>query len=133
MTMRFSYLVDSSQWRHINSLSPDSSCTSNSGGVFPGARVDDGVDKDLEWVLASQKVDDLEAVLDNPDSQQLLAIVPAVHHQAVDQTLNNGAASLPEPLGGISKHKTIDNVISRKRSDHLTFQQSEGGTLRTSP
>ena len=45
-------------------------------------------------------MDDLEAVLDDPDGQQLLAVVPAVHHEAVHQTLDHGALSLAEPLGG---------------------------------
>ena len=46
-------------------------------------------------------MDDLKAVLDNPDSHELLSVVPSVHHKAVDQTLNNGALGLAEPLGGI--------------------------------
>ena len=55
----------------------------------------------LEGVLPGQQVDDLEAVLDDPDGQQLLAVVPAVHHQAVHQALHDGALGLAEPLGGV--------------------------------
>ena len=76
------YLVDPSERRHIHGLSPDSSGTTNTSGVLAGSGVDDGVNQDLERVLASQQVDDLEAVLDNPDSQKLLSVVSAVHHQA---------------------------------------------------
>ena len=46
-------------------------------------------------------MDDFEAVLDDADSQELLAVVPSVHHQGVDQTLNDGALSLAEPLAGV--------------------------------
>ena len=99
----FVYLVDSSERRHIHSLSSDSSSATNTSGVFSGSRVDDGVDQDLERVLTSQQVDDLEAVLHDPHSQQLLTVVSSVHHEAVHQTLNDGALSLPEPLGGVSK------------------------------
>ena len=99
-TRTFVYLVDPPQRRHINSLSPDGSSATNPGGVLAGAGVNDGVDKDLEGVLPGQQVDDLEAVLDNPDGQELLAVVPAVHHEAVHQTLDHGALSLAEPLGG---------------------------------
>jgi hypothetical protein len=40
---------------------------------------------------ASEEVDDLERVLDDADSQELLAVVAAVHHHGVDETLNDGA------------------------------------------
>merc|ERR1719154_382971 len=95
-------LVDSPKGRYINSLSPDGTGTSNTGGVLTRSGVDDGVDHDLEGVLSGQQVDDLEAVLDDPDSHELLAVVPAVHHEGVHQTLNNGALSLAETLGSIS-------------------------------
>ena len=45
-------------------------------------------------------MNDLKAVLDNSHGEKLLAIVTTVHHQAVDQTLNNGALGLAKPLGG---------------------------------
>ena len=34
--------------------------------------------------LAGEQVDDLKAVLDDPDGHQLLAVVTSVHHQGVD-------------------------------------------------
>ena len=107
------YLVNSSEWRHINSLSSDSSSTSNTCRVLTWSRVDDGVDQDLKWVLTGQEMDDLETVLDNSDSQQLLAVVSSVHHQAVDQTLNNWALGLAESLGSVSK-EVIINLIQIK-------------------
>ena len=75
-------LVDSSEWRDVHSLSSDSSGTANTSGVLAGTGVDDGVHHHLERVLSGQQVDDLEAVLDDPHSQQLLAVVPPVHHEA---------------------------------------------------
>ena len=41
-------------------------------------------------------MDDLEAVLDDPDGHQLLAVVPPVHHQRVDQPLHDRAVRLVE-------------------------------------
>ena len=110
------YLVNSSEWRHINSLSSDSSSTSNTCGVLTWSRVDDGVDQDLKWVLTGQEMDDLETVLDNSDSQQLLAVVSSVHHQAVDQTLNNWALGLAESLGSVSKEVIINLIKIKNKS-----------------
>ena len=61
----------------------------------------------LEGVLPGQQVDDLEAVLDDPDGQQLLAVVPAVHHQAVDQALHDGALGLAKPLGCVPEIRDV--------------------------
>lgn len=47
-------------------------------------------------------MDDLERVLEDPDGHELLAVVPAVHHQRVGHSLNDGALGLAEPLGGIT-------------------------------
>ncbi len=47
-------------------------------------------------------MDDLEAVVDDPDGHQLLSVVSSVHHQRVDQALNNRALSLAEALGGVT-------------------------------
>ena len=40
--------------------------------------------------LTGEEVDDLKWVFDNPDSHELLAIVAAMHHQWVGETLHNG-------------------------------------------
>ena len=47
-------------------------------------------------------MDDLEAVLDDPHGHELFAVVPAVHHERVDQSLDNGAVRLAEPLGRVT-------------------------------
>jgi hypothetical protein len=40
-------------------------------------------------------------VSNNADGHQLLAVVAAVHHERVGQTLNDGAVGLAESLGRI--------------------------------
>lgn len=45
------YLVDSSEWGDVDSLSADSSGTTDTGRVFTWSRVDNGVDQNLHWVL----------------------------------------------------------------------------------
>jgi len=39
---------------------------------------------------------------DNADGHELLAVVAAVHHEGVGETLNDGAVGLAEALGGIT-------------------------------
>ncbi len=45
---------------------------------------------------------DLESVSDDTDSHELLAVVAAVHHEGVGQTLDDRAVRLAESLRGIS-------------------------------
>ena len=47
------YLVDSSERGDIDGLSSDSTSSTDSSRIFSWARVDDGVEKDLDWVFAS--------------------------------------------------------------------------------
>lgn len=75
-------LVDSSQWRDIDSLSSDGSLGADSGRVLSGTSVDNGIDQDLDGVLLGNKVDDLKSVLDDSDSHDLFTVVSAVHHEA---------------------------------------------------
>merc|ERR1712240_772336 len=91
-------LVNPPQWRDVHNLTSDCSSPTNSCGIFTRSGVDDSIDHDLQWVLSSPKMNYLEAVLDDPHSHQLLAIVPSVHHQRVDQTLHNRALSFTETL-----------------------------------
>ncbi|GAO51171.1 hypothetical protein G7K_5282-t1 [Saitoella complicata NRRL Y-17804] len=96
-------LVDTAERGDIDGLATDGTSGTDTGGVLTGTTVDDSVDGDLEGVGIGQEVDDLnEMMLDNADSQQLLTVVTAVHHQSVGQTLNDGALSLPEPLVGVT-------------------------------
>lgn len=49
---------------------------------------------------------------DDADGHQLLAVVAAVGHQGVGQTLDDGAVGLAEPLDGISagRVRQVDGV-----------------------
>ena len=71
-------------------------------------------------------MDDLEAVLDDPDGQQLLAVVPAVHHQAVHQALHDGALGLAEPLGGVPGVKIVA-TYSANRTNSISYLPAEWG------
>jgi len=64
--------------------------------------VDDGINDDLNWILVSQKMNDLHGVLDDADGHQLLTIIATVHHQRVCQPLHDGALGLPETLNRIA-------------------------------
>lgn len=48
------YLIDSTEGRHVDSLPPDGTCTANTGGILPGPAVDDGIDQNLEGILAAK-------------------------------------------------------------------------------
>jgi len=46
-------------------------------------------------------VHDLEGVLHDSDGHQLLAVVAAVHHQGICESLNDRALCLAEAFGGV--------------------------------
>lgn len=48
------YLVDSTEGRHIHSLPPDGTSTSDTSGVLTGSAVDDGIHQDLEGILGKK-------------------------------------------------------------------------------
>jgi hypothetical protein len=50
-------LVDATQRRHIDGLTTDGTGGSNTGAVFAGSAVDDGVNGDLDGVLVGHDVD----------------------------------------------------------------------------
>lgn len=95
-------LIDSPQWGHINSLSPDGTSGTDTGGVFTGAAVDDGIDGDLDRVLVGHQVNDGESVVDDANSLELLAVVTPVHHERVGQALDDGALGLAEAFYGVA-------------------------------
>ena len=94
-------LVDAAERRDIDGLAADGTGAADTGGVLTGARVDDGVDEDLDRVLAGEKEDDLEGVLEDAERHELLAVVAAVHHHAVEHALDDRALGLAEPLLGV--------------------------------
>ena len=95
-------LVDTAKRGDIDGLAADGTGGANTGGVLTGTAVDNGVNGDLDGVLVGHDVDDLEGVGDNAGSQELLSVVATVHHDGVGQTLDDGALSLAETLGGIA-------------------------------
>ena len=68
----------------------------------------------LSWENKKKKgcTHDLEAVSHDADGHELIAVVAAVHHERVGQTLDDGALSLAETLGGIatSRVREVDGV-----------------------
>lgn len=50
----------------------------------------------------------------NAHGHELLAVVAAVHHERVGQTLNDGALSLAETLGGVAASgvREVDGVTN---------------------
>lgn len=57
-------------------------------------------------------MDDLERVGDNPDGHELLAVVATLHHERVDEALNDGHAALGELLLGVAAGRVghVDGV-----------------------
>ena len=74
----------------------------------------------MDWIAAAFVRDtrnlghtyDLESVSNDAHSHELLAVVAAVHHEGVGQTLDDGALSLAETLGGIAASgvREVDGV-----------------------
>ena len=92
-------LIDSSHWGNINSLSSDGTTWTNSGRVFSGTTLDDGLEQDLEWVLTGQKVNDFKGLLEDSDGHLLLTILSGVtNHELIDKSLGDWALDLLESL-----------------------------------
>lgn len=89
-------LVDAAEGGNVDSLSADDTTGANTGGVLAGASVGDGVDEDLEGVLPGLQVDELEGLLHDSNRHLLLTAVTALHHQRVQETLNNRAVHFLE-------------------------------------
>ena len=73
--------------RKNKNLSSDDAGRSNTGGVLSGSGVDHGHDEHLHGVLVREDVDQLQSVLHDAHSHQLLAVVAAVAHQRTHETL----------------------------------------------
>ncbi len=89
-------LVDTTERGDIDGLTLDGASGADTSGILTRRSVDDSIDEDLDGVLASGEGDDLESVLDDTESHDLLTRVAAVHHHAVDKTLDDGALTLTE-------------------------------------
>mmetsp|Transcript_16199 Transcript_16199/g.29129 ORF Transcript_16199/g.29129 Transcript_16199/m.29129 type:complete len:207 (-) Transcript_16199:37-657(-) len=94
--------VHPTQRRDIDGLSPRNTSGTDTCGIFTRTSVHDGVDVHLDRVLLCHDVDEVEAVLDDANSHQLLTSVAAVHHHGADKALDDRALSLAESLGGVA-------------------------------
>lgn len=92
-------LVDTAEGRDIDGLAADNTSSSDASGILTRARVLDGLDEDLEGVLVSHEGDEVESMADDAEGEDLLSGVAAVHHESVDEALDDGAGGLAETLG----------------------------------
>lgn len=102
--------IDPSHGRHVDSLLSHDTCSTNSGRVFSGTSVNDGLNNNLQRILSTHKVDDLQAVSNDSDSEGLLTSVSAVEHKRVNKSLNNRALRLSELLSlpSASRVRNVD-------------------------
>ena len=100
--------VDSSERGHIDCLSLDISSFSDSGRVFSGGRVVHGGDEDVDGVLSSLQVDDLESLVDDVDGLEFLSGISSVEEQASDESLDDGHGGLLEVLDLVSSGSVGD-------------------------
>ena len=91
-------LVHTAERGHVDCLPANHASRANAGRVFPRTAVDNSFNKHLDGVLVRENVNQLERVLNNAHSHELLAVVAAVPHHAAYQALHNGASGLPEAL-----------------------------------
>ena len=89
-------LTCSSQRRYVYSLSFNGATSSDSLRVFAGSSCFYCFDENAKWVLASMKMNKLEALLHNQTCPQLLSSVPTMEHQSVNQSLHNRTLRLSE-------------------------------------
>lgn len=118
-------LVDSPQWGDIDGLTTDSSSGTNSGRIFARTAVEDSIDSDLDGVLVGDEVDDLESVLDNSHSLQLLSVVASVHHEGVGESLDDWALGLAEAFDSISSSGMWE--VDWLKLDVVTQRHISGG------
>jgi hypothetical protein len=92
-------LVNSSQWRNINSLSSDGTSGSDSGRIFSGSTLDNCLEQNFEWVFAGKEVDDFKSLLENSNSQLLFTILSMIsNHDLVTESFSDWALDFLESL-----------------------------------
>ena len=111
-SQKYDSLVDSSEWRNINSLSLDSTSRSDSGRVFSGSAVSDGIDDDFDWVLASEEMDDFHSLLHDSDGQLFLSVVSSFSHDGVHDSFDEWALDFSEFLGLVFSSSVWDEDLS---------------------
>merc|ERR1719211_270158 len=91
-------MIYSSKRGNINGLTSNSSCTSNPCRILTWSAVDDSIYQDLKWILSSQQMYDLEGVFHNSHSHKLFSVISSVHHERINQPLNDWALGLAKAL-----------------------------------
>lgn len=123
-------LVDATERGDIDGLSADDTSGTDASAVFARTTVDDGINDDLNGVLVSQDVDQLEGVANDANSHDLLAVVATVAHHGASQALNDGAlkTKVVEIKYGrpITKNSGILNYLSLSESLSLVSASSVG-------
>lgn len=63
--------------------------------------------------MVGEEVDNLEAMLDDANSHDLLTVVAPVHHERADETLDDRALCLPEALRVVttSGMRQVDGIL----------------------
>ena len=95
-------LVDSSEGRNVDGLLSDDTSSSDTGGVFSGTSLQNGIDEDFKGVLASKEVNDLESVSHDSDGLDFLSGIAAVELHGAYESFDDGAESFSESFGLIS-------------------------------
>lgn len=111
--------VNSSHGGDIDSLLSDNTGSTDSGGIFSGAGVNDSLDNDLKGVSTSHEVDDLKSVSNDSDGKGLLTSVSTVEHKSVDESFHDWALGLSElfDLPSTSGVGNVDLTLSGADSD----------------
>ncbi len=79
-------------------MSLNNTTRSNTSGVLSSTAVGDSINNHFDRVLTGQEMDDLEGLLDDADGLELLAVVSALSHHGVGESLDDGAGDLLELL-----------------------------------
>jgi len=91
-------LVDTTERRDIDGLTAHDTSGTDAARILTRTRVHDGIDDDLDWVLAGEESNDVAGVTHDAHSEHLLTVVATVHHQRVGHALHDRALSLLEAL-----------------------------------
>ena len=60
------------------------------------------------WKLAEKQAHNFKSVGNDADGHKLLAVVAAVHHEGIGETLNDGAVGLAKAFDGIAAGRVRD-------------------------
>jgi len=112
-------LVHSAERRNVDGLSANGTARTDTGGVLTTAALLDGVDDDLDWVLASQEMDQFKCLLNDSDGHLLFTVLSgAADHDHVCEALDDWALDFLE-LALLVAASSVRNVNLLLNSLHL--------------